>query len=91
MTYRPATDLERVIKSIIEKRKQREWDPILERFREWIPRLEADTTPDAAIFRSRLASLEALVARADAIAEVFLEGGLVGRLGLKLLTHQEES
>ncbi len=87
VTYRPATDPEKVIKNIIEKRKRREWDPILEGFREWIPRLGNDPSPEAAAVRARLESLESLVARADAIVEVFLKEGLVGRLGLKLLRN----
>jgi len=87
VTYRPATDPEKVIKNILEKRKRREWDPILEGLREWIPRLESDPSPEAGVIRARMESLESLVARADAIVEIFLEEGLVGRLGLKLLKN----
>ena len=65
LAYRPETDLERAIRSIVAARKRREWDPILESLREWIPRLEADRSPDAATFRERLREIEALVAMAD--------------------------
>jgi len=85
--YRPATDLERVIRNIVKTRKHREWDPILERLREWIPQLAADPSPEAALFRSRLDALEAMAKRLDAMLEVFLKGGLVSRFGLKLMTR----
>ncbi|MEM9554482.1 MAG: hypothetical protein AAGC60_09495 [Acidobacteriota bacterium] len=91
VSYRPATDLEKVIRNIVQIRKRREWDPILENLREWIPRLEAEDSPDAVIFRQRLQSLEALVALADSLVEGFLKGGLVGRLGLKLLVDASKS
>lgn len=83
--YTPATDLEKVIRNIVLIRKRREWDPVLEHLREWIPRLEEEESPEAEIFRSRLESLEALVALADSMVEVFLRGGMVGKVGLKLL------
>lgn len=83
--WRPTTDPEKVVRRIVEIRKRREWDPILENLREWIPRLEASADPDAAIFRERLVQLEALVALADQIVDVFLRGGTVNRLGLKFL------
>lgn len=87
VTYRPATDLEKVIRSIVQTRKRREWDPIVERLREWIPQLAAEDSPDVVIFRERLESIEALVARADAVIENFLRGGLVSRIGLKILAN----
>jgi len=85
VTFRPATDLEKVIRNIVQIRKRREWDPVLESLREWIPRLERDRSPDAAIFRERLEALESLVALTDSMVEVFLKGGMLGRVGLKLL------
>lgn len=85
VTYRPATDLEKVIRNIVEIRKRREWDPVLESLREWIPRLEADPSPDAAVFRRRLESLESLIGLTDSMVQVFLRGGMVGKLGLKML------
>lgn len=83
--YRPETDLEKAIRNIVAARKRREWDPILEHLREWIPRLEAENSPEAAQFRERLQSIESLVGAADAMAESFLQGGLVKSLGLKML------
>ena len=83
--FSPATDLEKVVRNIVQIRKRREWDPILEHLQEWIPQLEAENSPDAAIFRRRLESLESLVALADSMVEMFLKGGLVSKIGLKLL------
>ncbi len=87
VTYRPAIDLEKVIRNIVEIRKRREWDPILESLREWIPVLEADPAPEAQVFRQRLESLESLIALTDSMVEVFLKGGLLGRVGLKMLVR----
>jgi DNA-binding transcriptional regulator GbsR (MarR family) len=84
-SYRPETDLEKAIRNIVQTRKRREWDPILEHLRTWIPRLTAERSADAQIFRDRLKALEALVGLADSMAESFLKGGMVNRLGLKVL------
>jgi DNA-binding transcriptional regulator GbsR (MarR family) len=83
--YAPETDLERAVKSIAQTRKRREWDPILARLREWIPRLAKERGSEAATFRARLEEIEALVALADGMAESFLKGGIVQQLGLKAL------
>jgi DNA-binding transcriptional regulator GbsR (MarR family) len=83
--YRPEADLERAIKSIVATRKRREWDPLLAHLREWIPRLEAERSNEAVVFRERLKEIEALVALADSMAESFLKGGLVQNLGLRVL------
>jgi DNA-binding transcriptional regulator GbsR (MarR family) len=85
LAYRPETDLERAIKNIIQARKRREWNPILEHLREWIPRLESERSAEAAVFRERLKAIESLVSMADSMAESFLKGGLVNKLGLKVL------
>lgn len=87
VTFRPATDLEKVVRNIVQIRKRREWDPVLESLREWIPRLDSEGTEEARILRQRLESLRSLVGLADSMMEVFLRGGLVGRLGLKLLVE----
>ena len=84
-SYRPETDLEKAIRNIVQTRKRREWDPILEHLRTWIPKLTAERSPDAQIFRDRLKAIEALVGLADSMAESFLKGGMVNRLGLKVL------
>lgn len=86
--YRPATDLEKVIRSIVRVRKRREWDPVLEGLRAWIPRLEAAHAAEAKVFEERLRALEGLLGVADSLIESFLEGGLLGRLGLKLLVKR---
>ena len=85
VTFSPATDLEKVVRNIVQIRKRREWDPVLEHLREWIPELERDPSPDAKVLRRRLEALEALVGLADSMVEVFLKGGLLGRVGLRLL------
>lgn len=87
-TYRPETDLEKAIRNIVAMRKRREWDPILERLREWLPQLARERSEDAVVFRERMAQIEALVATADSMAESFLKGGLVQKLGLKLLVSK---
>ena len=84
-TYRPETDLERAMRNIVQARKRREWDPILERLREWIPKLDAERSAEAQIFRERLDAIESLVGMVDSMAESFLKGGVVQSLGLKML------
>ena len=42
MHHAVETDLATVISHIIQTRKRREWDPILENVRNWIPRVKAD-------------------------------------------------
>ncbi len=86
-TYRPATDLEKVIRNIVRIRKRREWDPVLESLREWIPQLAAEDSAEAATLRERLEAIEGLTSAVDKLIERFLRGGLVGRLGLKLLVQ----
>jgi DNA-binding transcriptional regulator GbsR (MarR family) len=83
--YAPEVELERAVRSIVATRKRREWDPILEHLREWIPQLERERGAEAAAFRRRLEEIEAAVALADQFAEVFLKGGIVRQLGLKAL------
>jgi DNA-binding transcriptional regulator GbsR (MarR family) len=83
--YHPETDFEKVVRHVVQIRKQREWDPILESLQEWIPELEANPTPEAAVFAERLQAMVGLVELADSIAERFLKGGTVSNLGLKLL------
>jgi DNA-binding transcriptional regulator GbsR (MarR family) len=85
LSYRPETDLERAMRNIVQARKRREWDPILERLREWIPKLEANRSADAQIFRDRLNAIESLVGMVDSMADSFLKGGMLPSLGLKYL------
>lgn len=83
--YRPETDLDKVTRHVVQVRKQREWDPILEHLRDWIPVLEEDPSPEAALFLERLKDLEAFVSLADSMAEAILRGGPVSSFGLKVL------
>src|SRR5882672_4823444 len=53
LIYRPETDLERAMRNIVQARKRREWDPILELLREWIPQLESERSAEAQVFRER--------------------------------------
>ncbi len=83
--YEAETDVETAIRNIVQVRKRREWDPILQSLREWIPQLEKERAEEARIFASRLQQLETVVGLADSMAERFLAGGTVQRLGLKAL------
>ena len=84
--YQVETDLGTVIRNIVQARKRREWDPMLEGVREWIPRLESDDSTAARVFRNRLESIESCVGMADGMTQRFLGGGLLTSLGLKTLT-----
>lgn len=84
-TYRAEDDLETAVRRIVEMRKRREWDPMLARLGDWIPELRKQRDDEAAVFRDRLESIQALVSVADSMADDFLRGGIVQKLGLKLL------
>jgi DNA-binding transcriptional regulator GbsR (MarR family) len=86
VTYRAETNLDKIIRNIVQTRKRREWDPVLERLREWIPRLQSDRSVEAQEFCARLKSIESIVSMVDSLAESFLKGGTVQRLGLAMLT-----
>ena len=83
VVYRPETDLERVLRNVIQMRKRREWDPIRENMRDWIPALEPDSAPETAVFLQRLRAIDTVMGRADEIAEFLLKGGTVTDFGLK--------
>ena len=83
--YAPETDLERAVRNIVLTRKRREWDPILECLRRWIPELREEDSHEAEVFLQRLQGIEGLVALVDELSEQFLKGGVLQRLGLKLL------
>lgn len=85
LSYRAETDLERAMRNIVQARKRREWDPILERLRDWIPQLEAERSAEARVFRDRLNAIESLISMVDSMAESFLKGGMLPSLGLKYL------
>jgi DNA-binding transcriptional regulator GbsR (MarR family) len=86
--WRIESDSEKVVRQIVQTRKRREWDPILENVRAWIAELDGDG--DAETFRERLRTVEALVSLVDSMAERFLNGGNVERFGLKLLVGAAE-
>jgi DNA-binding transcriptional regulator GbsR (MarR family) len=81
--YRPETNPEKAIRAIVSTRKRREWDPLLESLRRWRTELRRDSSRDAQVVRERLAEIEGIVALLDSMAESFLKGGVVQRLGLK--------
>ncbi|HEX6884839.1 MAG TPA: MarR family transcriptional regulator [Planctomycetota bacterium] len=83
--YRAETDLEVAIRNIVRTRKRREWDPLLARLRAWIEELARERGAEAETFRERLGAIEALVGMADSMADSFLKGGMVQKLGLKVL------
>ncbi len=91
VVYRPETDLERVLRNVVEIRKRREWDPIRENMRDWIPALEAQSSsasgpsPEDAVFLRRLRAIDQVMGRVDSIAEFLLNGGTVTDFGLKAL------
>ncbi|RKY17618.1 MAG: hypothetical protein DRQ55_15335 [Planctomycetota bacterium] len=83
--YHAEDDLEKVVRAVVTFRKRREWDPVLERLNEWIPRLKGDRRHEAKVLRQRLTDISSLVGVADDMACMFLKGGVVPKLGLKLL------
>ncbi len=85
LRYAAEGDLERAIRAIVRTRKRREWDPLLEHLRAWIPRLEAQRSEEARALCQRLRTIEGVVALADSMASAFLSGGMVQKLGLQAL------
>jgi DNA-binding transcriptional regulator GbsR (MarR family) len=88
--YRPVTDLEHVIRSIIRVRKRREWDPLLAQLDRWLGLLSNDRGPSVDV-RSRLERLRGVVAAADKMATRFLAGGALSSFGLKALVRSSRS
>jgi DNA-binding transcriptional regulator GbsR (MarR family) len=89
VTYRPELELAQVVRNIVQTRKRREWDPILEKVRTWREGLgeEAgtDDPEEAAWLKERLGAIEGVVALIDSLAESFLKGGVIQRLALEAL------
>jgi DNA-binding transcriptional regulator GbsR (MarR family) len=85
IVYRVEDDSSKVIRGIVQTRKRREWDPLLERVQSWNAALGRDRSREAAVLRSRLAEIEGIVAWVDDLADSFLRGGVVPRIGLKAL------
>lgn len=85
LLYHPETELEKVIRSIIQTRKRREWDPILEHVEELLPQLRSQRSKDAIAFRARLEEIQTVITAVDEMAASFLAGGVVEKLGLKFM------
>ncbi len=85
LAYRVEEAPEQVIRRIVATRKRREWDPMLERLRAWRERLARDRSREGALLCARLGEVEAVVSWIDGLADAFLKGGIVPRLGLKAL------
>jgi DNA-binding transcriptional regulator GbsR (MarR family) len=88
--FRPVTDLAEVIRSIIQVRKQREWDPLLTQLDRWLEMLDGDRGA-AVDVRSRLERLRGVIALADRMALQFLKGGALSSLGLKAMVRASRS
>jgi DNA-binding transcriptional regulator GbsR (MarR family) len=84
--FRPVTDLEQVIRSIVQTRKQREWDPLLTHLDRWLVALDGERGAGVDV-RSRLERLRGIVAVVDRMAMRFLKGGALGTLGLKAVVR----
>ena len=85
--FNAETDLERAIRNIVQTRKRREWDPMLEHLAGWTDELAHDADEDAVYLRGQLESVHALVQLVDDMAQRFLRGGMVERLGLELIVR----
>ncbi|QDU66341.1 GbsR/MarR family transcriptional regulator [Engelhardtia mirabilis] len=83
--WRVETDVERVVRTIVATRKRREWDPILEHVDRWLPELSGSKDAESVHVRERLETVRAIVKVADDMAQAFLRGGVVEKLGLSLL------
>jgi DNA-binding transcriptional regulator GbsR (MarR family) len=89
--YRPVTDVEQVIRRIVQTRKQREWDPLLAHLDGALESLEADRSAGAEEVRDRLDRIRGVVSAVDRLSERFLRGGALGTLGLKALVRAARS
>jgi DNA-binding transcriptional regulator GbsR (MarR family) len=87
LAYTIEAEPERVIRAIVATRKRREWDPMLEHLRTWRAELARERSREAQSLHTRLGEIEALVSWVGELAEGFLRGGLVPRLGLKALAQ----
>lgn len=85
VAYRAETEPERVIRSIVQARKRREWDPLLDNVSRWRHRIRSDRSAQAKHCREVLGEIEGLVGLVDSMAESFLRGGLVQKLGMRTL------
>ena len=84
--FRPVTDLEQIIRSIVQTRKQREWDSLLTQLDRWLEALDGERGA-AVDVRSRLERIRGVVCIVDRMAMRFLKGGALGALGLRALVR----
>jgi DNA-binding transcriptional regulator GbsR (MarR family) len=89
--YQPVTDVEHIIREIVQTRKQREWDPLLAHLDRALETLDADRSAGAEEVRDRLDRIRGVVSAVDRLAERFLRGGALGTLGLKALVRASRS
>jgi len=85
LLYSPESEIEKVIRNIIQTRKRREWDPILDHLDSWIPQLRSQRSKEAVVFRERLEEIQTVISAVDDMAAAFLSGSIVQNLGLELL------
>jgi DNA-binding transcriptional regulator GbsR (MarR family) len=84
--FRPVTDLEQVIRNIVQARKQREWDPLLTQLDRWLEALAGERGA-AVDVRSRLERIRGVVAVVDRMAMRLLKGGALGTLGIRAVVR----
>ena len=88
--FRPVTDLEQVILSIVQTRKRREWDPLLTQLDRWLEALGQERGAGVDV-RSRLERIRGVVAVVDRMAMRLLKGGALGTLGIKAVVRASRS
>lgn len=81
--YRIVEDAGEIIRGIVATRKRREWDPLLSGVSRWHGELSRERSHEAEVLRGRLREIEGLVALVDSIAQSFLRGDTIPKLGLK--------
>src|SRR5581483_3832766 len=77
--FQPVTDLELVIRNVVETRKRREWDPLLTHLDRWLEELSGERG-EAVDVRSRLERLRGIISIVDRLSMRFLKGGALGSL-----------
>ena len=79
------TDLVTVVRNIVRARKRREWDPILDGVRDWIPRLASDVRKRAGCCAQRL-DRSRPASPWPTHGAAFLDCGMLSDLGLRTIT-----
>lgn len=83
LRYRIEEDAAQIIRGIVATRKRREWDPLLEDLARWRTQLSGERSREAVVLRDRLQEIAGLVALVESIAQSFLGGGTIPKLGIK--------